>query len=503
MRRHSQVMAALFVGLALLGWGCGDGDSVNSSRAGTPGFAGPTLEGPVSGGSGRPFVAATTFDLAEVGYSEAEYFLSGTATAYANDGPVGEDGRWSVTPAATAAYKTRMVVYRPLNRARFNGTVVVEWLNVSGGLDAAAVWLMGHVELVRAGFAWVGVSAQQVGVDGGGSLLGLAELPLKTVDPERYRSLSHPGDSFSYDIFTQTAHAVRRRSGLRPLGDLDVQNVLGVGVSQSAFRLVTYVNAIHPLARSYDGYLIQSRGGFASTVAPLSQVPLAAIDVPGTALTREDIDVPVLTLETETDLGFLQYGRVRQEDGERFRLWEVAGSAHADTYTVAVGPTDLGQSAESVKLFLTSKPTQDLECSAPINSGPLRFVVNSALAALDRWVRDGTPAPHAPRLQLRSNSSLRIARDAHGIALGGIRTPPVDAPIATLSGEGGGSIFCSLFGRTVPFDAATLAALYPDQAAYVAAVGASAERAVEAGFLRPADAELLKAAAETTDISGF
>jgi hypothetical protein len=127
----------------------------------------PTVEGPVSGGSGVPFVASTMFDLAEVGYEQAEYFFAGTAAAYTNVGALTPDGLWTATPAATAAYKTRMLVYRPIDPANFNGTVIVEWLNVSGGLDSAADWLMGHVQLIRDGFAYVGVSAQFDGVEGG------------------------------------------------------------------------------------------------------------------------------------------------------------------------------------------------------------------------------------------------------------------------------------------------------------------------------------------------
>lgn len=83
------------------------------------------------------------------------------------------------------------MVDRPANPARFNGTVIVEWLNDTAGSDTAAQWTNGHDELVRDGFAWVGVSAQQVGVDA-----------LKQADPVRYAALSHPGDSYSYDIFS-------------------------------------------------------------------------------------------------------------------------------------------------------------------------------------------------------------------------------------------------------------------------------------------------------------
>src|SRR5262249_48794618 len=84
------------------------------------------------------------------------------------------------------------------NPARFNGTVVVEWLNVSGGVDAAPDWLYIHDELIREGFAWVGVSAQALGVAAD-----------EAADPARYAALSHPGDSYSYDIFSQAGQAVR------------------------------------------------------------------------------------------------------------------------------------------------------------------------------------------------------------------------------------------------------------------------------------------------------
>jgi hypothetical protein len=303
----------------------------------------PNVEGPVTGGAGVPFIAATSFDLAEVGYSQAEYFFGGTATAYVNDGPLGPDGKWAVAAGTTAAYKTRMVVYRPIDRANFNGTVFAEWLNVTGGIDAAADWIMVHTELTRSGYAWVGVSAQFAGVEGGGSIVG-ASMPLKTADPVRYGSLSHPGDSFSYDIYSQVAQAIRQPSGIDPLGDLDVETVIAIGESQSAFRLAPYVNGIHPVARVYDGFLIHSRSGGG---AALSQAPQPNIFTPSPLFIRDDLDVPVFTFETETDVSFLGFSPARQADTDRLRLWEVAGTAHADTYTTVVGMTDLGNSPDA------------------------------------------------------------------------------------------------------------------------------------------------------------
>jgi len=455
----------------------------------------PVVEGPVTGGNGAPWVQSTSFDLAEVGYQQREFFISGAATGYTNVGEFGSDGRWKAAPASSAAYKTRILVYRPIDPQRFNGSVVVEWLNVSGGLDAAPDWTSAHTELTREGYAWIGVSAQSVGVEGGG---GAFNLSLKAVDPARYGPLVHPGDSFSYDIFSQAGKAVLDPDGLDPLEGLRAERLIAAGESQSAFRLVTYVNAVHPLVRLYDGFLIHSRGGGS---APLSQAPEPAVANPPVVRIRDDLQEPVLTFQTETDLITLGYLAARQPDGSRFRLWEVAGTAHADTYTLVVGFQDKGDSPAAAELVLTAVPIPGfIECDRPINSGPQHFVLKAAIAALDRWIRgEGTP-PMAPRLEVAGEPAVFVL-DELGNARGGIRTPAVDVPIATLSGLGqSGGTFCGIFGTTVPFDVEPLAQLYPDHDAYVSAVNEATDSAVEAGFIRPADGQLIKAAAAESDI---
>ena len=483
----------------LVAAGCGDDDDSIESQRGAD-VAQPLATGPVTGGGGEPFVAASLFDLALVGYSQAEFFLSGTATAYCHTGDPGLDGLWSVDLAASASYTTRILVHRPLDPSEFNGTVLVEWLNVSGGLDAAPDWIMAHTELTRSGYAWVGVSAQAVGVEGGAPALpGLPTLPLKQVDPERYATLEHPGDSFSYDIFSQVAQALRRPNGVDVLDGLRPAAVIAAGESQSAFRMTVYANAIHPRDDIFDGFLIHSRGSLLP--APLSQAPLEMIATPGATRIRDDINVPVLTFQAETDLTLLGFLPARQPDSERFRLWEVAGTAHADTYTTVVGLTDRGGSPDVAEIVITTRPQPFAPaCGAPINSGPHHWVLKAAVDALNRWVREGVPPPIAPRLEVAGN---RLVRDEHGNAVGGIRTPQVDVPIATLSGEGqAGSLFCLLFGTTVPFSAEKLAALYPTQADYVTAFHAATDAAVEAGFLLPADAALMKTHAETQSLGG-
>ncbi|MEZ5207555.1 MAG: alpha/beta hydrolase domain-containing protein [Acidimicrobiales bacterium] len=292
----------------------------------------------LTGGNGVFLGQITGVDLAGNGYVEHEYVAAGTATTYVADGDPADDGAIDVTEGETDDYRTRIVVRRPENPDDFNGTVVMEWLNVSGGLDASPDFSYAADELLRNGYAWVGVSAQKIGVEGGEVAVtvpigeGLSGQGLKALDPARYGTLSHPGDGYSYDIFTQVARAVRGEGGADLLGGAEVDQILAAGESQSGFALTTYVNAIAPETQAFDGYLIHSRGG---PGLPLG-TPGAAISIVdaitgGPTTIRSDIAVPVLQLETETDLvsviGFLP---ARQPDTDLLRTWEVAGTAHAD-----------------------------------------------------------------------------------------------------------------------------------------------------------------------------
>jgi hypothetical protein len=454
----------------------------------------PTVTGPITG-PGTPFVASTFFDLTPLGYVEEEFFLAGTATAYTSATPLESDGRWTATPANTAAYQTRILVRRPADPGQFNGTVLVEWLNVSGGLDAGPDWIFAHTLLMREGYVWVGVSAQRVGIEGGGGL-GL-NLFLKAVNPARYGGLVHPGDSFSYDMFSQVAAALRASTGVRPLGTLEASRVIAIGESQSAFRLVTYVNAIHPLTEVYDAFLIHSRGGGG---ASLSQTPEPAVPTPPVVFIRDDLHVPVLTLETETDLMTLGFLPARQRNRKRFRLWEVAGTAHGDIYQLRVGMTDQGPAAADTTYYPpTASPIPGIiDCAAPVNAGPHHYVLSAAVSGLDNWVRTGKGPRRARRLAVSDGA---FSLDRYGNVRRGIRTPQLDVPIATLSGLGQtGGTFCGLFGTTVPFDATKLATLYRSHAKYVAAVQRATRKAVRAGYILPDDGTAIIAAGETSTI---
>jgi len=446
---------------------------------------------------GKPFLGMARYDLAALGTSNEELFLDGTARSYA--------------PPGEARFRTRVVVRRPLDPGRFNGSVVVEWLNVSGGVDAGPDWDFTHRHLIREGFAWVGVSAQRVGIEGGG--FASVSFPLKTVDPKRYGSLEHPGDAFAFDIFSQAGRAAREG---RLLGGRVPARVLAIGESQSATFLVTYVNAVDPEARVFDGFLLHGRGGsgaslegsmgidrvsLAEASAAVSSGRGASSPLAGSDRIRGDVRVPVLTLQSETDVVGLGSAGARQPDGERFRLWEVAGAAHADTYLLVASAGDDGMlpPAELAKLLAPTDEVLGMKMSAPMNSGPQQhYVLQAALAHLDRWAGGGTPPPEAARLELTPDGKSPLALDANGNARGGVRTPWMDAPTAVLSGLGqsGGMEFAFLFGTTRSFDAATLARLYPGgRSDYLARFAKATDAAVAAGFLLEADAPEIRALA--------
>ena len=133
----------------------------------------------------------------------------------------------------------------------------------------------------------------------------------------------------------------------------------------------------------------------------------------------------------------------------------------------------------------------------------MTYVLRASIDALDTWIAHGTAPPKSPRLQTTGDTEAPFALDSDGNVKGGIRTPQVDVPVATLSGLGqSGTSFCGIFGTTKPFDAATLAARYPSHAAFVKAWNAATDKAVKAGFVVAADAAGIKAAAAHSPVGG-
>jgi len=473
----------------------------------------PPRAAPLTGGAGEIVMRGTTFDLAAVGYTATEWLVSGQASAYTNVGSLDPSGRWRVHRSSVAPFTTRIVVYRPTDPERFSGTTAVEWLNVSAGIDHAPTWVLVHTAAIARGDAWVGVSAQVAGIDGVGSRIGgLAATAVE--DPQRYGKLHLPSDSYSYDVFSQVGRLARAADGPTNgpangpangpsdvLGGLTTTSLLAIGQSQSAMRLTTYIDAVQPRDHVYDGFFVHSRGG---SGAPLSQAPQPDVRAPSPTRIRRDLEVPVLVFTSESDLFGLGAFAASQPDSAHYRDWQVAGTSHFDAYGFSLGRSDDGDGRADAALFdAMHRPTSALtgdftECDAPINAGPHHYVAAAAYAALARWVAEGTPPARAPRLRVRAGAT-DLARDRYGNALGGIRTPHVDAPIATVSGSGNGG-GCSLYGTTTAFDHATLAARYPSHEAFVDEWDTATDRATAAGFLLPIDAAHLRDAARSSTI---
>jgi hypothetical protein len=438
------------------------------------------LTGPVTVGHVVEPESAHTPDLAANGYVEQEYFASGTAMAFKADA-MPSDGKWTVTPTTTAAYKTRILVRRPSNPAHFNGTVIVEWMNVSAG-ESAPDWDFLNPMLMRDGYAYVGVSAQALGVDGGKSLLGTPSAAGATgpgglvgSEPARYGTLHHPGDQYALDMYAQIGQALSAPHEAA-LGGLKPKHILAVGESQSAFYLTTFADAIQPRTNVYDGIFIHSRGGSGASLAGTS---IASSSGPDDLRIRTDLKVPVFMSETQTDLIQLGYAPAQQPNTDKIRTWEIAGTSHADSYFVGAAASILG-------------------CTTPVNSGPQHNVVQAAFTAFDKWVNNGTPPPTPPPFKLSSTKPAALALDAHGNVIGGVRTPSVDVPVSTLSGAPptGASAICALFGSTVAFRPAQLASLYGTQSNYIAQYTKSLNKAVAGGYILSADKASLLASAQ-------
>src|SRR6476659_1276519 len=181
--RMSALVLALLAFAAAAGAGTADASTVHN----------PAVQGPIEGGiRGYPW-NHSLFPLSGRGYSytENEYFFSGTAT--------------NLAKGVSAPYESRMLVRLPTSPRKFNGTVIVEWVNVTGQKDIQTLWPLDGEYLMRHGYGYVVVDAQLAGVCCGPTTL-------KGCDPDRYPPLVHPGDEFAYDIFSHAIRSLRHPS---------------------------------------------------------------------------------------------------------------------------------------------------------------------------------------------------------------------------------------------------------------------------------------------------
>ena len=221
----------------------------------------PEVVGPVQGSN--PPWGGPRFDVTSAGYVVEEFYLGGTTMAYdlVPGTDYSEDGRWTAAAGATAPYLTRILVVRPREPAAFNGTVVLNWQNVSAGYEYGS---LGPGDEALEGYAWVGVSAQEVGIYGFSG--GRCDSEARGATAGRFgrRTPSGMVRSDTPGTVVRSRSSLKRRApwgrpavgDVDPMGGLEVQRVIATGGSQSAMRLVAYANAVHPLAPVVDGFLL-------------------------------------------------------------------------------------------------------------------------------------------------------------------------------------------------------------------------------------------------------
>ncbi len=472
------------------------------AAAAAPAEPSPTVQGPITGGShGRAF-NDWPWPLKDYGYRQDEYFISGTAKAYGATAP-------------PAAYKVRIQVLRPIDPRQASGTAVVEWNNVSAQYDIPLGWVWTHPRVMSDGDVYVMVSAQEVGVCGNAAALslvrGAVSVPdplagsgvevctptsLKGWDPQRYDSLHHPGDDYSFDIYSQAVQAIRHPHGIDPVAGITITHVIGYGQSQSASR--------------FDGYLCNG----ADQAAHLIDAAIMDADV-GTAITCVP-RVPSIKLWSEESAR-----PVPSTASANLRIWMIPGAPHEDawqskyeeawtTYNLAgVAPSLPGNremQADAGDYGQEGITPGGETCLPHGDEYPRRYIDDAAFQALKDWMLHGHPAPTFPSdaftpaagaVDAPFGSTTNFQHDAHLNTLGGIRSPVLDVPVATYIGP-----TCALFGETIPFTSVQLAQLYPTHGSYVDRMVASIQSAVAAGSMLPVDATDLMQRACASSIGG-
>ena len=436
--------------------------------------------------------------LAELGYIEEEFFISGLANVY--DWP--ERGRLEVR-TADVPYTTRLLIRRPVDATRFSGNIVVEMLNPSNLFDLNIGWAMSHTQMLRNGDAWVGITAKPIAVN-----------TLQQFDAERYAALSwaNPlaatdplncevsGDTTQatengliWDIHTQVAAWLRSPDSTNPFRYNTAASVAEMlyawGYSQTGSFLYTYINAIHPeviKARGeslFDGYLVAVSGGPSS----INQcAPRIARDDPRRPI--ENAGVPVIHIMSQSD--YLAGIGSRQADSDapdhQFRRYEIAGSGHAS-------PDELYWGPKPEDLLKAGRAVPPLACNeGPRSRFPNRLAFNAALVWLDQWARNDIAPPRAELIQVVDGQPVL---DEHGNVIGGLRSPYVDVPTSTWNGNSTGESFCRIAGHEIPFSGEKLSELYPTHSDYMSAVIANVSELVSLGFLLGEDgAEIIREA---------
>jgi hypothetical protein len=421
--------------------------------------------------------------VAAAGYVEDEYLVRGTADLFGHDA----DGR-TVVVATAVPFTTRAVVRRPADPARATGDVVVEPLHPAG--DMASSWPRVGRSILRDGWTWIGLTQDVFGMEA-----------TRRSDPERYSPLSLPRAGLGFDVMSRWASWLRAEE----LPGVRLDHLFMTGASHTgSFQRVFLGDGFHARARRPDGgpavegYLIQiSSGGFwLGGYHPLNdESPRPPRDDPRRIIGAHD--VPVIELLSEGEAETNRDARRPDADGPdgRYRLYEVPGACH-----MSPGEPDT---------MLAGRATVEEP-----SDFPLWALAGGALANLRRWAVEGEAPPRAEPIALHDRredgpcgtapEALPARRDEHGTALGGVRTPCLDVPVAryyphatllepTPAGPPGRPTVDAgqLLGIMERFPPDKLRRLYRSPAGYRRRFDEGVAALVAAGWVVPADGDSL------------
>ena len=249
---------------------------------------------------------------------------------------------------------------------------------------------------------------------------------------------------------------IRHPVGVDPLHGLAPKVVIAAANPNRLSPFRRYVNAIEPLARIFDGYLLLSSRG--------RQI-------------RTDLSVPVWKISAGTTLRRMK--PLRQPD-TRLSAWEVAGTspprstsaggtrATRTARSSAPRPGCSGNAVRQSDAGATRTPTSDV-LGAPLSStsdGGSPSVWRRRQAPKIEITSLGVPVLNQPQDLRKHLRSWRVMRSGlAGAESGSRRSRGSDRP--QRRHEQWARRLCQ-WGYYVPFDVAKLTALYPDHARYVA-----------------------------------
>jgi len=398
----------------------------------------PEVEGPVTGPGPmypglRPLSPGSAPE--DFGYITDEYFVSGTVVT---------------SGTTTAGYKTRILVRRPDPAQRFSGMVVSEVMHSNGfavTFEPArkSVMVRGHVQIEIAG--------QQSNVN----------TTIRPFNPDRYGSLSIPsGSTVTSQIVAQVGMLIKSNLGGGPLAQYPVRRLFLLGTSQASGVLRNYQAQQHFQSRMADGSPIVD--GYLAT-STLGSAKMMVVDVP-------TVHMPTMTeVNSGGAVGGAPFERPDSDDpANRYRLYEVAGMAHAnsrDTPTYTPNP-----------------------CTMPVTDFPWGAMVAMGLNHLVDWADKGIVPPRAAPLEFdndTANDGSRLALDENGNVKGGVRNTYVDVPVAKYAVPNAPSnvLVCSIAGIQFGFDDDLLGALYKNKGAYISRVNKRLMELVREGWMLP------------------